>query len=181
VQDRIPGNVSEPSVAVRKLNRVARAVYCSCFGLLLVALGRPVGGDSLPMPTGRQLTTTVTQLDATLFAAYNDCDLSTFARFIAADIQFFHDKTGLEVGRSKLVASIRTNICGKLRRVLVPGTLEVDPIPGYGALETGTDQFCELRTGNCGFFSKFAQLWQYRQGTWLLTIVFSYDHHTVAR
>lgn len=69
------------------------------------------------------------------------------------------------------------NICGKLRRLLVPGTLRVYPIPGYGALETGTDQFCELRSGNCDFFSKFSQLWHYRNGKWLLSIVFSYDHH----
>ena len=133
------------------------------------------------MPTGKQLTGTVTKLDANLFAAYNDCDLTSFARYVAPDIQFYHDKSGLTVGRSKLVASIRNNICGKLRRVLVPGTLAVYPIPGYGALETGADQFCELRTGNCDFFSKFTQLWQYRNGAWLLTIVFSYDHHAGSR
>jgi len=75
------------------------------------------------------------------------------------------------------ISSRWTNICGKLRRVLVPGTLAVYPIPGYGALETGADQFCELRTGNCDFFSKFSQLWHYRHGAWLLSIVFSYDHH----
>lgn len=112
------------------------------------------------------------------FASYNHCDLASFARYIAPNIHFYHDKSGLTVGRSKLVSAIRTNIFGKLRRVLVPGTLAVYPIPGYGTLETGDDQFCELRTGNCNFFSEFSQLWHYRHGTWQLTIVFSYDHHT---
>jgi len=72
------------------------------------------------MPTGKQLTAPITKLDAGLFAAYNDCDLTSFARYIAPDIHFYHDKTGLMVGRSKLVSarsraeSQVTNGCGAL-------------------------------------------------------------------
>jgi hypothetical protein len=163
---------------MRTLTHFDYTAYISCIGLALLTSARPARAASLPMPTGKQLTATVTKLDANLFTAYNDCDLASFASYIAPHIQFYHDRSGLTVGRSKLVATIRNDICGKLRRVLVPGTLAVYPIPGYGALETGADQFCELRTGNCGFLSKFAQLWRYRDGTWLLSIVFSYDHHT---
>jgi Domain of unknown function (DUF4440) len=166
---------------MRALSHIAQFAYISCIVLILLTAARPARAVSLPMPTGTELTATVRQLDANLFAAYNDCDLASFARYIAPHIQFYHDKSGLTVGRSKLVAAIRTNICGKLRRVLVPGTLAVYPIPGYGALETGANQFCEVRTGNCNFFSKFSQLWQYRHGTWLLSIAFSYDHHTGSR
>lgn len=152
-----------------------------CIGLLLMlASSGPVRAASLPMPMGQELTATVTKLDSGFFAAYNECDLASLARYIAPDIQFYHDKSGLMVGRSNLVDGIRDNICGKLRRVLVPGTLSVDPIPGYGALETGTHRFCELPNGNCDALAKFALLWQYRNGTWLMTIVFSYDHHTEA-
>jgi hypothetical protein len=128
------------------------------------------------MPTGDELTAVVTKLDATLFDAYNSCDLVSFARYVAPDIEFYHDKGGFEPGRQKLVQSIKNNICGKLRRVLIPGTLEIYPIPGYGALETGADRFCVLQTGNCDAYSKFSQLWKYQNGTWLLTRVFSYDH-----
>lgn len=124
---------------MRALNYFAHIAHISCIGLILITSVRPACAASLPMPTGRQLTATVTKLDANLFTAYNDCDLASFARYIAPDIQFYHDRSGLTIGRSKLVATIRTNICGKLRRVLVPGTLAVDPIPGYGALETGVD------------------------------------------
>ena len=155
--------------------------YTSCIGLVLLTSTRPAPAASLPMPTGKELTATVAKLDANLFAAYNDCDLASFARYIAPDIHFYHDKSGLTVGRPKLIEAIRINICGKLRRLLVPGTLRVYPIPGYGALETGADQFCELRSGNCDFFSKFSQLWRYQHGTWLLSIVFSYDHHRGSR
>lgn len=139
---------------MKSLNHIAHIAHVSRIGLMLLAsAARPVLAASLPIPTGKQLTATVTKLDSNLFAAYNDCNLTTFARYVAPDIQFYHDRSGLTVGRSKLVATIRTNICGKLRRVLVPGTLAVYPIPGYGALETGADRFCEVRTGNCNFFS----------------------------
>lgn len=155
------------------------AAGISCIALaVLASASLPVRAE-LPMPTGNQLTTVVTDLDANLFAAYNSCDLVSFARFIAPDIEFYHDKGGFEFGRQKLVQSIKDNICGKLRRVLVPGTLEVYPIPGYGALETGADRFCDLQTGNCDAFSKFSQLWKYQNGTWRLTRVFSYDHRSV--
>ena len=60
--------------------------------------------------------------------------------------------------------------------MLIPGTLEIYPIPGYGALEIGADRFCVLQTGNCDAYSKFSQLWKYQNGTWLLTRVFRYDH-----
>ena len=76
------------------------------------------------MPTGDQLTAVVTKLDADLFDAYNSCDLVSFARYVAPNIEFYHDKGGFEPGRQKLVKSIKDNICGKLRRVLVPGTLD---------------------------------------------------------
>jgi hypothetical protein len=160
---------------LRKLT--ARIACFFCIGLVLALPARPVHAGSSRMPTGKQLTATVTELDTNLFAAYNNCDLVSFARYVAPNIEFYHDKGGLTVGRPKLVESIRNNICGKLRRVLVPGTLEVFPVPGYGALETGADRFCDLHTGNCDAFSKFAQLWEYHNGTWFLSRVFSYDHH----
>jgi hypothetical protein len=164
-------------VAIRELKGIAQIAYICGIGLAVLASAtRPAHAGSLPMPTGDQLAAVVTKLDADLFAAYNSCDLVSFARYVAPNIEFYHDKGGFEPGRQKLVQSIRDNICGKLRRVLVPGTLEIYPIPGYGALETGADRFCDLQTGNCDAFSKFAQLWKYQNGTWLLTRVFSYDH-----
>ena len=60
---------------------------------------------------------------------------------VADDLEFYHDKTGLSVGKQKFLAAIQKNICGKVRRDLVPGTLEVYPIKGYGAVELGTHRF----------------------------------------
>jgi len=167
-------------VAIRELKGLAQIAYICAVNLAILASAiPPAHAAPLPMPTGDQLTAVVTKLDADLFAAYNSCDLVAFARYIAPNIEFYHDKGGFEPGSQELIQSVRNNICGKLRRVLVAGTLEIYPIPGYGALETGADRFCDSRTGNCDAFSKFAQLWKYESGTWRLTRVFSYDHRTV--
>jgi Domain of unknown function (DUF4440) len=128
------------------------------------------------IPSGTELTTTITALDGAVFAAYNRCDLDTFARYIAPDIEFYHDKGGLTRGRAKLVQSIKNGICGKLRRELVAGSLEVYPIKNFGAVEIGTHRFCDLGTGRCDAVARFIHLWEYCNGSWRITRVISYDH-----
>src|SRR5688572_23458159 len=82
-------------------------------------------------------------LDAQVFDAYNTCALETFASFFAEDVEFYHDKGGLMRGRQALVEAVKNNICGKTRRDLVPGTLEVHPMDNFGALQIGTARFCD--------------------------------------
>ena len=53
--------------------------------------------------------------------------------FFIDDVEFYHDQGGVTLGKQNLTESLKKNICGKVRRALVPGTLEV-PIHGYGAV-----------------------------------------------
>jgi ketosteroid isomerase-like protein len=123
---------------------------------------------------------TVASLDRTLFDAYNTCDLEKFGSFFVEDVEFYHDKGGVTRGRQPLVDSIKNNICGKTRRDLVPGTLEVHPMDGYGALQIGTHRFCDVKLTRCdgtsGGIGKFIHLWQNKDGAWKITRVISYDH-----
>src|SRR6266487_6017117 len=80
------------------------------------------------------LTRKITALDAEVFDAYNKCDLGRFASFFAEDLEFYHDEGGLSVGRQAAVEAVKKNICGKVHRDLVPGTLAVYPRKGYGAV-----------------------------------------------
>lgn len=127
-------------------------------------------------PTGKELTAKITALDSAVFNAYNHCQLKTFARYFSPDVEFYHDKGGLTRSRAKLVDSIKNNVCGKLTRELVPGTLEVYPIRGFGAIEMGTHRFRSVSTGRYGGIARFIQLWEYRDGNWRITRVVSYDH-----
>ena len=122
----------------------------------------------------------ITALDAALFDAYNHCDLKTFDSLLADDVEFYHDQGGVTLGREKLTESVKNNICtGDTQRVLVPGTLKIYYMKGYGAIETGVHRFLHPKTEavNGTGEASFVQLWRYRDGAWKLTRVLSYDHH----
>jgi Domain of unknown function (DUF4440) len=132
-------------------------------------------------PAPDPLFQTVAALDTALFDAYNRCDLDKLGSMVADDLEFYHDKTGLSRGRAPFIAAIKNNICGKVHRDLVAGSLEVYPLHGYGAVEIGTHVFCDPRqTAVCDAaksgVAKFVMLWQNAGGTWTLTRVISYDH-----
>jgi hypothetical protein len=129
-----------------------------------------------------QLFSTVAVLDKKLFDAYNNCDLATLGSLVADDLEFYHDKTGLTVGKQPFLDAIRTNICGKTQRTLVPGSLEIYPLATYGAVEIGVHRFThpgqpELGVGE----AKFVTIWQYKDGGWKITRAISFDHETVKK
>jgi hypothetical protein len=122
---------------------------------------------------------TIQSLDTQLFDAYNRCDLEKFGSFLADDLEFYHDKTGLSRGRQALVEGVKNNICGKVTREIVPGSLEVYPIAGYGAVEIGVHRFHHPghETAESVGEAKFIHLWQNKDGLWKITRVISFDHH----
>ncbi len=101
----------------------------------------------------------------------------------APDLEFFHDKSNPTYTREEFLATLERNFCGPremaLRRELVAGTAQVFPMDNYGALMTGEHYFYETATGQkekrVGI-ARFANLWQYKDGVWQISRVFSYDH-----
>jgi len=76
---------------------------------------------------------------------------------------FYHDKAGNTFGRPALVQAIKENICGKVTRELVAGTLQVYPMRGYGALELGVHRFHHPgQVPDTLGEASFIQLWQYK-------------------
>jgi ketosteroid isomerase-like protein len=130
-----------------------------------------------------ELDKAITLLDTALFDSYNRCDLAKFASFFADDVEFYHDQGGVTLGKEKLTDSVKKNICGKVTRQLVPGSLQVYHMQGYGAVEMGVHRFHHPGhddTEPVGE-AKFIHLWQYRDGAWKITRVISYDHHAMAK
>jgi hypothetical protein len=122
-----------------------------------------------------ELTRTITALDKQLFDAYNTCNIEKLGTLVTDDLEFYHDKTGLAVGKQPFLDAIKKNICGKVTRELVPGSLEVYPMHGYGAVEIGVHRFHHPGDSDVGE-AKFVLLWQYKDGVWKITRVISYDH-----
>ena len=81
-----------------------------------VPLAHPQSKQGLP--ASDPLYQTVAGLDSELFSAYNNCQLDKLGALVAEDLEFYHDKTGLAVGRQPFIDAIRNNICGKIHREL---------------------------------------------------------------
>lgn len=130
-----------------------------------------------------ELDKAITTLDAALFDAYNKCDLEKFKSFFVDDVEFYHDQGGVTLGSSKLTESVKQNICGKTTRELLPSTLKVYYMKGYGAVEIGVHRFHHPGhedTEPVGE-GRFIHLWQYKDGAWKITRVISYDHHLAGK
>ena len=122
-------------------------------------------------------------LDAALFDSYNHCDLEKFASFMDENVEFYHDQGGVTLGRAALTESVKKNICGKVTRQLVPGSLKVYHMEGYGFVEMGVHRFHHPGhddTEGVGE-GQFVHLWQYKDGAWKVTRVISYDHHAAGK
>ncbi len=124
---------------------------------------------------------TIQSLDTKLFDAYNHCDLTTPASLVSEDLEFYHDKTGLARGRQSFLDSIKNNICGKVTRELVPGTLQVYPLAHYGAVEIGTHRFHHPGHNDEVVEAQFITLWQNKGDAWQVTRVISFDHRPLTK
>ena len=129
------------------------------------------------LPVSDPLYQTVAGLDTELFSAYNSCQLDKLGSLVAEDLEFYHDKTGLAIGRQLFIGAIKNNICGKVHRELVPGTLEIYPMEGFGAVEIGVHRFTHPGDPHNIGEAKFITLWQHKDGSWKMTRAISFDHH----
>jgi Domain of unknown function (DUF4440) len=149
--------------------RISRSLCLICW----------LASSSEKQTTPQDLYQTIAQLDHQLFDAIDRCDMQAEASFWSGDAEFYHDKDGLMVGGPNIVEAIKNNLCGKVKRELVPGSLEVYPLAGYGAVEIGVHRFLHPWTQDHGVIgeAKFIHVWQYKEGHWKITRVISIDHH----
>jgi hypothetical protein len=125
-------------------------------------------------PESQELYNTIVQMDSIYFSAYNACDMDKQAAIYADSIEFYHDGGGLETSKQKLLAAIKENICGKVSRVLIKGSIEVYQIPNFGAVEIGLHRFINHAENNhLSRPDKFVIIWRYKNDKWQITRVIS--------
>ncbi|MGB4775671.1 MAG: nuclear transport factor 2 family protein [Daejeonella sp.] len=127
------------------------------------------------VPDSQDLYDTVVKLDSVFFGAYNTCDMEKQSAFYSDSIEFYHDKGGLMTSKKEILDGTRKNICGKVSRELVKGSIEVYPIKGYGAVEMGLHKFHnntekESTPSDAG---KFVIIWQNKNNEWIIRRVIS--------
>jgi Domain of unknown function (DUF4440) len=125
-------------------------------------------------PESQELYNTIVHMDSVYFNAYNACDMDKQAAIYADSIEFYHDGSGLETSKKTLLAAIKENICGKVTRVLVKGSIEVYQIPNFGAVEIGLHRFINhAENNNLSRPDKFIIIWRHNNDQWQITRVVS--------
>ena len=152
-----------------------RATFVSAFSalsLVVTSISSVAAQDSI---RSGPLFEDLARMDKELFdAAFASCNTAQFRAIFTDDAEFYHDRTGVSVGEAvrTLKSCPREN---GVTRTLVPGSLEVYPMQGYGAIQIGRHVFA--RKGEPGSeTAKFVHLWKQESGVWRLARVLSFDH-----
>jgi hypothetical protein len=136
-------------------------------------------GDNAPkyVPDDQKLYETIVHLDSLFFESYNTCaiNLEKHAAFYADSLEFYHDKGGLMTAKKDVINGIKNNVCGKVTRELVKGSIEVYPINNYGAIEMGYHKFHNNTEpeGTPSHAGRFIIIWENKNNKWLVKRVIS--------
>ena len=155
-------------------NRALVAILVLAIGLVFLSL-RPIeNGFFANVKEDTTLYDAIVEMDCIYFTAYNTCDMKTQAELYDEDLEFYHDKGGLSTSKQEILESLEKNICGKVTRELVEGSIEVYPIAGFGAVEIGMHKFHNKQEPNAiSHPSKFFTIWKQVGESWKITRVIS--------
>ena len=155
---------------------ILRKISVTAFLIMIINVAKPQSNSDSHINS--DLYKEIAHMDSVLFNAFNTRDIELFKTLFTEDLEFYHDKGGLTNYEYTINSLKRTAVLNNhLKRELVKGSLEVYPVPGYGAMQIGAHTFCHLENGknDCGTF-KFVHIWQKKNGQWKITRVISYDH-----
>lgn len=163
----------------------------SALAILLAFQAATATPPPVTIPAQPALTEQIAAADAELFdLSFNQpCDVSRFRGMLTDDVEFYHDKAGFNVRKADDFVAIYLRQCTsranpkatRARRELIASTLHVDPVPGWGAIETGEHLFYERQGKDAPEKlvgrARFAHLWVLgSDGQWRVSRVFSYAH-----
>jgi hypothetical protein len=153
------------------------AAYCTISLSIILsacAASRNVKTNSY-IPDSQSLYDTIVKWDNIYFTAYNTCDLEKQRSIFSDSLEFYHDKGGLSTSKNDIMQALEKNICGKVTRELVAGSIEVYPIKDFGAVEMGIHRFHNNQEppGTPSHAGKFVIIWQHINNTWKITRVIS--------
>jgi hypothetical protein len=159
----------------------------------LALAAQPVAG-AVALPEGAALTEAVRARDAEFFRlAFLGCDTARLGAMLTPDFEFYHDRDGVVATSAQAFLADYDRSCRDRqrpdawhsRRELVPASLNVHPVPRYGAIEDGEHLFYEWQgaaqgpeesAGRLVGRARFTQLWRLTPDGWRLARVFSYAH-----
>jgi hypothetical protein len=160
--------------------RISKLSFCIVLVISFLAINpaRALAQTDIPkyeMTVSKQFYDNIVYLDSIFFDAYNHCNMAVMDSLISQDLEFYHDKGGFSNSKKETIEAIKKNICGKVTRELLKGSIEVYQINNYGAIEIGFHGFHNNQEKEPGMthFSKFINIWRLQNGKWQITRVIS--------
>ncbi|QYS90192.1 nuclear transport factor 2 family protein [Flavobacterium davisii] len=132
----------------------------------------------------------IQNLDTEFWKAYNSCNTKDIEIYIYDDIEFYHDKGGITLGKENLVNSIQNNLCSnknyKIRRELIKRTEQFSILyregKPYGLIYSGEHIFLLTINKNKEYpdgKAKFIHLWLLENELWRMKRIYSYNHQAI--
>ena len=127
------------------------------------------------MPVSKEFYNHIVYLDSLFFDAYNRCNIAVMDSLLSEDLEFYHDKGGFSNSKKETMAAVQKNICGKVTRELLKGSIEVYEIKDYGAVQIGFHGFHNNQEKETGptHFSKFVHIWRLQKNKWQISRIIS--------
>lgn len=164
---------------INVFNLLSRKLILSfqTLSLLVVAFSVAENAFAQAKTDDQKLYDTIVKLDQEFFDAYNTCDknLEKYGSFYSENIEFYHDQGGLMTSKADIIEGTKKNVCGKVTRELVKGSVEVYPIKNFGAIEIGFHKFHNntQKKGTPSKAGRFVIVWQNTNNEWKITRVIS--------
>lgn len=143
-----------------------------------LVLAMLAGGARADGQAPQGLRADIAAADSALFGAFNQRDLTKLMSFFTKDLEFYQDNEGVaSYAQTEKDFGEMFGQAARIRRELVPGSLEVFPIKNYGAMQVGRHRFCHVENGKeeCGTFS-FVHVWRRTDQGWQIARAISYGH-----
>jgi hypothetical protein len=160
--------------------------------LLLALALQAAPTPAVTIPTGGDLRTAVAAADAALFKTFfEQCEPAKLDMMLTPDFEMYHDREGVVARDRKAMVALYTKQCEakkapdawRSRRELGADSLNVEPVPGFGAIEEGDHVFYERQGDGPEKLvgrAHFVQLWQLTPSGWRLSRVLSYSHRAAS-
>lgn len=139
-----------------------------------VSKNKHVHGEEAYVASSLALHDSIVAMDSIWGHAYNTCDTAQLGAVISDDLEFYHDRGGLQTSKEAVMQGYQKYVCGKVYRELLKGSIEVYPIPNFGAVQLGRHKFYSTEEERKSpHYSKFVHIWQSKDGKWQITRVVS--------
>jgi hypothetical protein len=146
--------------------------------LILLITSSAFSQDIEQLKEKEYLNREILKMDSLLFnVAFNNCDLDLYKKIMSTELEFYDDRSGLNISIEKEIASFKDR-CSKpfkVTRNLVATTVHV--LGDYGAVQLGEHNF--LVDGKVVENAMFITIWERKEKSWIAKRAVSYDHKPV--